>query len=151
MKNIVLLLTFLYSFVGIAFAQEEVISMEVDDIQIDVKDVYLSKKGDTATVKLFLISLTKNPREFKMNTFASGVIDTSGKPALYASMEMGRVKVVITDRQNYLHYFLERDEPVLLKIKTANWKKQWGKPQVVKLTFEDSEEEGKFLEVEIKL
>lgn len=151
MKVFVLLITFLIAFCSIAFAQEEAISVEVDDIQIDVKNVYLSNKGDTATVEFFLISLAKNPRELKLNTFASGVIDTSGKPALYATMQMGKVNIKIADRQNYLHYLLERDEPVLLKIVTPNWKKQWGKPQSAKLTIEDSEEQGKFFEIEIKL
>lgn len=123
----------------------------VDDIQIDVKDVTVSAKGDTATVELFLISYKKNAREFKLNTFASGVVDSQGKPYLYASVEMGNVMVKVEDRQNYMHYFMEQDVPILLKIKTAAWTKAWGKPQQVKLAFEDSTEEGKFLEVVISL
>lgn len=123
--------------------------MVADDIQIDLKDIYLNAKGDTATVELFLISLQKNPREFKMNSFASGVIDSKGTPYLYSTMEMGKVRLDIADRQNYLHYLMEQDLPVLLRIKTAGWSKQWGKPQHTKLTFEDSSEEGKFLQIEL--
>lgn len=121
----------------------------VDDIQIDLKDIYLSPKGDTAIVELFLISLQKNPREFKMNSFASGMTDSKGKPFLYSTMEMGKIRLDIADRQNYLHYLMEQDLPVLLRIRTAGWSKQWGKPQQAKLTFEESTEEGKFLEIEL--
>lgn len=123
----------------------------VDDIQIDLKDVYLSPKGDTVTMELFLISLQKNPREFKMNTFSSGIINSAGKLYFYDTIEMGNVHLSLADRQNYLHYFMQQDLPVLLRIKTADWSKNWGRPQQAKITFEDSTEEGKFLEVELKL
>lgn len=123
----------------------------IDDIQIDVKQVALSAKGDTATVELFLISYQKHPREFKLNTFASGLVDSEGNPYLYTSVQMGNVRVRVDDRQNYLHYFMEQDVPVLLKIKTGGWSKRWGPPRQVKLAFEDSTEEGKFLEVIVNL
>lgn len=138
-------------FLSFSFGQEEQPVLVIDDIQIDVKDITLSPKGDTATVELFLISYQKNPREFKLNTFASGVADSEGKPYLYSAVQMGKVIVRLEDRQNYLNYLLEQDVPVLLKIKTAAWTKRWGKPQQVKLTFEDSTEEGKFLEVMVNL
>lgn len=117
----------------------------VDDIQIDIREV--SVKGDSAVVDLFLISYKKNAREFKLNTFASGLVDSQGTPYLYKSMKMGRISVDVSHRQNYIHYLLEQDVPVSLRVVTPNWKKQWGKPRQVKLSFEDSEEEGKFLEV----
>jgi len=135
----------------VSYGQEDSTSLEIDDIQIDVKAVGLSAKGDTAMVDLFLMSYTKNPREFKLNTFASGVVDSQGKPYLYSMMQMGRVKVDVADRQNYLNYLLEQYEPVLLRIKTGAWQKRWGRPQQVKLSFEDSTEEGKFLEVVVDL
>ncbi len=123
----------------------------VDDIQIDVKDVRISTKGDTAIVDLFLISYIKSGREFKLNTFASGIVDSKGILYLYSSIQMGRVKVNVSDRQNYIHYFMDKDVPVSLQIKTSSWKKQWGKPKQAKLSFEDSTEEGKFLEVIVDL
>jgi hypothetical protein len=144
-------------FIGLLFASlsfgqdEEKPLVVVDDIQIDVKDVSLSPKGDTAIVELFLISYQKNPREFKLNTFASGVVDSQGKPYLYASIQMGKVRLNLEDKQNYLHYLLEQDLPVLLRIKTAAWTQRWGKPKQLNLTFEDSTEEGKFLEVGVDL
>ncbi|NGM60843.1 hypothetical protein G5B30_02815 [Sphingobacterium sp. SGG-5] len=134
----------------VSFGQETS-PLVVDDIQVDVKDVKVSVKGDSVTVDLFLISYQKHPREFRLNTFASGVVDSKGSPYLYASMQMGQVKIDVSDRQNYLNYLLEPDEPTLFQLKTGAWKKQWGKPKQVKLTFEDSTEEGKFLEVSIDL
>lgn len=135
-----------------SFAQEvEKEVLQIDDIQVDVKAVYLSAKSDTATVELFLISYQRGAREFKLNTFASGIVDSGGKSYLYDSMQMGKVLINLADRQNYIHYLLEEEEPVKLIVKTAGWKKQWGKPQQFKLAFEDSEEVGKFLEVIIDL
>lgn len=151
MTRFFLLLIYL-GFVSSSFGQEgEKPLMVVDDIQIDVKNVSLSPKGDTAIVELFLISYQKDPREFKLNTFASGVVDSQGRPYLYTAMQMGKVMLRVEDRQNYLHYLLEQDIPVLLQIKTASWVKQWGKPRAVKLAFEESTEEGKFLEVDVSL
>lgn len=123
----------------------------VDDIQVDVKNVSLSAKGDSATVEIFLISYKKGTREFKLNSFASGIVDSKGQPYLYDSIQMGKVLVRLSDRQNYIHYLLEEDQPVKLVVKTGGWKKQWGKPQQFKLAFEDSEEEGKFLEMIVDL
>jgi len=133
----------------VSFGQET--PLVVDDIQVDVKDVKVSAKGDSVTIDLFLISYQKHPREFRLNTFASGAVDSKGSPYLYASMQMGQVKIDVSDRQNYLNYLLEPDEPVLLRLITGAWKKQWGKPRQVKLTFEDRVEEGKFLEVIVDL
>lgn len=137
---------------AVSFGQEsEKEPVIIDDIQVDVKQSTLSAKGDTATVELFLISFKRGTREFKLNTFASGIVDSKGQPYLYASMQMGKVLVNLADRQNYIHYLLEEDQPVKLTVKTGGWKRQWGKPQQFKLAIEDSEEEGKFLEVVIDL
>lgn len=152
MRKFALLIAFSLCLVTLVLGQEPAReSLEIDDIQIDVKRVTLSKNVDTATVELFLISYQKGTREFKLNTFASGIVDSGGKTYLYDSMQMGKVLVKLTDRQNYIHYLLEEDEPVKLVVKTVGWKKQWGKPQQFKLAFEDSEEEGKFLEVIVDL
>ena len=147
-------LTFLLCLCALSiYAQAQTVTetepLVVDDIQIDVKNVTV--RGDSTEVELFLISYKKNPREFKLNTFASGVADSQGTPYLYKSMKMGRVLAKVEQRQNYIHYLLEQDVPVSLRVVTPNWKKQWGKPKQFKLSFEDSQEEGKFLEVIIDL
>lgn len=126
-------------------------SIDINEIEVWTKSVHLSANGDTAIVELYLQSYLKNPREFKMNTFASGLLNGQEKPMWYHSMQMGKVVVRIEDRQNYLHYLLTRDEPVLLTIKTPGWKKQWGKPQQLKLAIEDFQEPGKILEYVIDL
>src|SRR5690606_6922620 len=102
MIRIVFLVLWMGSYL-VSLAQEAS-PLVVDDIQVDVKDVKVSVKGDSVTVDLFLISYKKDPREFRLNTFASGVVDSKGTPYLYAHMQLGRVKIDVSDRQNYLNY-----------------------------------------------
>jgi len=139
--------------VNCSFAQEkqERKSTDINEIEVWTKSVQVSAKGDTATVELYLQSYLKNPREFKLNTFSTGLLSGSEKPLWYHTMQLGKVRVHIDDRQNYLHYLLTRNEPVLLTIKTGGWKKQWGKPKQLKLAIEDFEEQGKILEYTIEL
>lgn len=153
MRTLFLFIAFTFCYVGsYCFGQElEKEPVLIDDIQVDVKEVSLSAAGDTAMVELFLISYTKGGREFKFNSFASGIVDSQGNPYLYDSMQMGKVLVKSSERQNYIHYLLDEDEPVKLLVKTGGWKKQWGVPRQFKLVFEDSGEPGKFLEVIIDL
>src|SRR5690606_40627615 len=113
----------------------------VDDIQID--DERVQQYAETLIIDLFLISYKMEPREFKLNTFASPVVDEKGQLHLYTTLTMGRVMTRIEDRMNYLHYLLEEDEPVSFQVKIANWK--GGRPQKLLLDFEDSEEIGKFI------
>lgn len=120
-----------------------------DDIQVDVKSVDIHTEGDTLSIALFLISYQMNPREFKLNTYATQVIDRDGQQHLFSSMEMGRVFVHLADKQNYLHYLLEEDTPVPLTIKIGDW--QEGEPSKIRLVFEDSTEEGRFITQEIDL
>jgi hypothetical protein len=139
--------------VSFSFAQEkqERKSTDINEIEVWTKSVQVSAKGDTATVELYLQSYLKHPREFKLNTFSTGLLSGSEKPLWYHTMQLGKVRVHIDDRQNYLHYLLTRNEPVLLTIKTGGWKKQWGKPKQLKLAIEDFEEQGKILEYTIEL
>jgi hypothetical protein len=153
MKRVFLSFLFTVLAIGFVFSQEkpERNSIDINEIEVWTKSVQLSAKGDTATVELYLQSYLKNPREFKLNTFSTGLISGSEKPLWYHSMQMGKVRVHIDDRQNYLHYLLTRNEPVVLTIKTGGWKKQWGKPKQLRLAIEDFEEQGKILEYTIDL
>lgn len=139
--------------VSCSFAQEkqERKSTDINEIEVWTKSVQVSAKGDTATVELYLQSYIKNPREFKLNTFSTGLLSGSEKPLWYHTMQLGKVRVHLDDRQNYLRYLLTRNEPVVLTIKTGGWKKQWGNPKQIKLAIEDFEEEGKILEYTIDL
>lgn len=130
---------------------EERKSIDVNEIEVWTKKIELNAKGDTATVELYLQSYLKNPREFKLNTFSTGLLSGSDVPLWYETMQLGKVRIHISDRQNYLHYLLTRNEPVVLTIKTGGWKKQWGKPKQLKLAIEDYEEQGKILEYSIDL
>ncbi|MBE8714032.1 hypothetical protein C4F49_10105 [Sphingobacterium sp. KB22] len=131
----------------VAAQTEERVPLEIDDLQIDVKSVKVDSKTDTAVIELFLISLGRNPREFKLNVFGTQVIDEKSNSNFITTIKFGRVLVSLADRQNYLHYLLQPDMPVLLSIKVANWSKtNKTKPAQVKLVFEDSKEVGKFIE-----
>jgi hypothetical protein len=139
--------------VSYSFAQEkqERKSTDINEIEVWTKSVQVSAKGDTVTVELYLQSYLKNPREFKLNTFSTGLLSGSENPLWYHTIQLEKVRVHIDDRQNYLRYLLTRNEPVLLTIKTGGWKKQWGKPKQLKMAIEDFEEEGKILEYTIDL
>lgn len=131
--------------------KEERKSIDVNEIEVWTKKVEVNAKGDTATVELYLQSYLKNPRELKLNTFSTGLLSGSDVPLWYETMQLGKVRIHISDRKNYLHYLLTRNEPVVLTIKTGSWKKQWGKPKQLKLAIEDYEEQGKILEYTIDL
>ncbi|MBE8722863.1 hypothetical protein [Sphingobacterium pedocola] len=152
MQKIIWNCIFSMLFTHLVSAQEiDTATVLVDEIQVDVKNVALSIKGDTATVDLFLISYQRNPRELKLNTYATQITDSKGDFHLYDSMKMGRVLILLAHRQNYLHYFMEEDVPVPFQIKVANWTRDKGKPTHVKLVFEDSKEEGRYLERIVEL
>ena len=121
----------------------------VDDIQFDV---YSSEiRGDTLEVKLFAISYQKNPREFRMNVFASGLLDSLGQSHMFHSVQADRVIVQLADRQNYLNYLLHQDKPVQLTLKVAPITEEISAGKQVKLVFSSLEEEGRFIEALIDL
>ena len=128
-------------------AQDLPVEQLIDDIQVDVKSVFHDPKTDSLTVDLFVISYRRNPREFKLNTYASQVFDAAGDSSFYSLIKMGRVQVRLEERQNYLHYLLEEELPVPLTFKIANWGKR--KPAKLVLVFEDSQEEGHFIQKEV--
>lgn len=129
--------------------EQEPVKNIKDDIQVDVKSVETIANGDTLSIELFLISYQMDPREFKLNTFATQIVDSEGNKHLFSTMKMGRVLVRLTDRQNYLHYLLEEDVPVPLTIQVGDWKGK--KASKVWLVFEDSKEEGKFITQQVDL
>lgn len=152
MKQIFVFILALYGFIQPSFGQvDTVVRMDFDEIEIILKSVELSANGDTATVSFFLHSYLKEPRELKLNTFASGVISPEGKVMFYDTITMGNVQLRLADRQNYIHYLLDRSKPILYTTTTPNWQKRWGKPQQFRITLEDHQEEGKFLQVDFSL
>src|SRR5690606_12119340 len=106
MKNLFLTFSISFFVLNLSFSQEkeERKSIDINEIEVWTKKVELNSKGDTATVELYLQSYLKNPREFKLNTFSTGLLSGSEKPLWYNTMQLGKVRVHINDRQNYLHY-----------------------------------------------
>jgi len=155
MKRLLFLNIVLFVFLQSAFGQVHQIEtndgIDVDEIEVIVNSSRLSAKGDTSIVVLSLQSYLKNPRELKINTFASGILGPDGKPMFYDTMAMGKVQISLASRQNYLHYLLTRDDIIHLVIKTPKWEKHWGLPKVLRLTLEEHTEEGKFIQVDIPL
>jgi len=135
---------------GIVKSQSADSLLVVDDIQFDVKDFHLDESKNKLIVNLFAISYSKDPREYKMNTFSTQVLDQKKQNHFFSTIRMGNVLVKFEDKQNYLHYLLEEDKPVDIQIVVKDWKRS-DKPAMIKLVFESSAEEGKFLEVSIPL
>ena len=130
-------------------AQEDTTVLILDDLQFDVRSVKMSK--DTAIIDLYVISSLRQQREFKMNTYASTVVDQQENDVMYTEIQMGRVRIHINDRQNYLNHILSMDVPVPLQFKVAGWKKENGLAQAVKIVFEDSREPGRFRQIKVQL
>lgn len=135
---------------GTAYAQVDTTKVIVDDIQVDLKEVTVDKEKKAVEVALYLISYEKNPREFRLNTFASQVIDDKGKGYMFSTMQLDRVMVQAETRQNYLDYLLKHNKPVELRINYTSLSED-ANPAYLKLVFQESSKEGKFLEVEIPL
>ena len=121
----------------------------VDDIQFDLKSVTAS--GDTLVVDLFAISYDKNPREFRLNVFASALIDAQEESHMLTSVQIDRVIVQLSDRENYLNYLLQQDKPVNIKLKLTPMTEEIKNAKMVKIVFNALEEEGQFLDAFIDL
>ncbi len=135
---------------GLVKAQSVDSLLVVDDIQFDVKEFHLDESKNELTINLFAISYSTDPREYKMNTFSTQVLDQKKQSHFFSTIRMGNVLVRFEDKQNYLHYLLEEDKPVDIQVVVKDWKKS-DKPAMIKLVFESSTEEGEFLEVSIPL
>jgi hypothetical protein len=150
-KYLVIFCAFL--FLGqFAFAQVGQVEKDllvVDEIQIDVKSVQIDSKSNTASVELFLTSYTRNGRELKLNTFGTQLVDMKNKTYLFGTITLGKIMVKLDDKQNYINYLMKTDEPVLLKVTVPNWGKV--KPKEIVVVFEDSEEEGHYIETAVQL
>lgn len=130
-------------------AQEDPNLNVVDDIQFDLKSVTAS--GDTLVVDLFAISYDKNPREFRLNVFATALIDAQEESHMLTSVQIDRVIVQLSERENYLNYLLHQDKPVNIKLKLTPMTEEIKNAKMVKIVFNALEEEGQFLDAFIDL
>ncbi len=135
---------------GVTYAQVDTTKIIIDDIQIDLKEITVDKEKEAVEVALYLISYEKKPREFRLNTFASQLIDDKGKGHMFSTIQLDRVMVQAETRQNYLDYLLKHNKPVELVINYVNWPEDTHS-EYVKLVFQENSKEGKFLEVEVPL
>lgn len=133
----------------ISQAQEDPNLNVVDDIQFDLKSVTAS--GDTLVVDLFAISYDKNPREFRLNVFATALIDAQEESHMLTSVQIDRVIVQLSDRENYLNYLLHQDKPVNIRLKLTPMTEEIKNAKMVKIVFNALEEEGQFLDAFIGL
>ncbi|WP_343557826.1 hypothetical protein [Sphingobacterium sp.] len=147
-RYVVVLMFFLGG--GFVKAQSADSLLVVDDIQFDVKEFHVDEPKNELVINLFAISYSTDPREYKMNTFSTQVLDQKKQSHFFSTIQMGNVLVKFADKQNYLHYLLEEDKPVDIQVVVKDWKKS-DKPAMIKLVFESSAEEGEFLEVSIPL
>ncbi|WP_293900517.1 hypothetical protein [Sphingobacterium sp. UBA5670] len=147
-RYVVVLMFFLGG--GFVKAQSADSLLVVDDIQFDVKEFHVDEPKNELVINLFAISYSTDPREYKMNTFSTQVLDQKKQSHFFSTIQMGNVLVKFADKQNYLHYLLEEDKPVDIQVVVKDWKKS-DKPAMIKLVFESSAEEGEFQEVSIPL
>lgn len=118
----------------------------VDDIAITAADFQLDRETGTATAKLTLLSQKDIPREFKLNVYGTQVTADNRQSYFFQTITLGRVTVRFEDKQNYLHYLLQPDTPVALTIVASHVAPGAEAIELVKLVFEDSKEEGRFIE-----
>ena len=122
----------------------------IDDIRITATDFQLNGETGTATAKLTLLSQLDIPREFKLNVYGTQVFGDDRQAYFFQSITLGRVTVRFEDKQNYLHYLLQPDTPVALTVVASNIRTGTDAIPLVKLVFEDSQEEGRFIEVFVR-
>lgn len=151
MKNLIsfLGLSILYLFGNLALAQNDNAELVVDEIQFDLKSVLV--ENDTLKIDLFAISYEKNPRDFRLNVFGIQIFDSQDSAHMVTTVQMDRVLVPLTKRQNYLNYLLKQDIPVPIQIRLSPVTEELKSVKMVRLIFESLEEEGKFIPVDIPL
>ena len=154
MKKIILCWVLTFSSVLVASARSEadnVTSQDssviiVDDIRFETTKFQLDSTTQTATVTLSLTSLKEHPRELKINVYGTQLVDNERNAYYFSTLTLGRVLMRFEDMQNYLHYLLQPNTPAKLTITSEHISIEAEIIQVVKVVFEDSKEEGRFLD-----
>ena len=120
--------------------------LTMDGIRFAATAYEIDSATNTASVTLTLTCLAERSRELKINVYGTQLVDDQRGAYYFSTLAMGRVLMRFEDRQNYLHYLLQPDTPVELKITAQGISPGATAIQVVKIVFEDSKEEGRFLE-----
>lgn len=122
-------------------------ALTMDGLRFEVVSFAIDSATNTATVALTVTSLAERSRELKVNAYGTQLVDDQRSAYYFSTITMGRVLMRFEDRQNYLHYLLQPHTPVELAITAEGISPDAAAIQVVKIVFEDSEDEGRFLEV----
>ncbi len=118
----------------------------VDDIRFEAAQFHIDSSTRVATAELLLTNLNENPRELKINVYGTQLVDNDRNAYYFSTITLGRVLMRFEDKQNYLHYLLQPNTPAKLIITAENIESTTAFIQVVKIVFEDSKEEGRFLD-----
>lgn len=121
----------------------------LDDIRFEAEQFLIDTATHTATVTLTLTSLKDKPRELKINVYGMQLVDNARNAYYFSSIALGRVLMRFEDKQNYLHYLLQPKVPVKLTVTAEAIPPQVEAIQVMKIVFEDSREDGRFLDAYI--
>ncbi|MGK6350704.1 hypothetical protein [Parapedobacter sp. DT-150] len=118
----------------------------VDDTKFDILRFTIDSTSRIATVELTLTNLKETPRELNINVFGTQLVDNERNAYYFSTITLGRVVMQFGDKQNYLHYLLQPDTPVTLTITAEKISAEATAIELVKITFEDSTETGRFLD-----
>ena len=121
-------------------------ALTMDGIRFEVGDFTIDTATQTATATLRLTCLSERSRELKINVYGTQLVDDQRKAYYFSTMTMGRVLMRFEDRRNYMHYLLQPGVPVEMTITATDISSGATAIQLVKVVFEDSEDEGRFLE-----
>lgn len=120
--------------------------LTMDGIRFETTTSTIDSVTNTATVTLMLTCLSERSRELKVNVYGTQLVDDRRNAYYFSTITMGRVLMRFEDRQNYLHYLLQPRTPVELTITAQSISTEAAAIQVAKIVFEDSKDEGRFLE-----
>ncbi|MGV3761538.1 hypothetical protein [Parapedobacter sp.] len=131
---------------GDTHVSQDSIGLVMDGIRFEATAYTIDTATNTATATLTLTNLSERSRELKVNVYGTQLVDDQRNAYYFSTLTMGRVLMRFEDRRNYLHYLLQPDTPVVLTITAQGISAKATAIQVVKVVFEDSEDEGRFLE-----
>lgn len=118
----------------------------VDEVRFETKQFVIDSAARKATAVVSLTSMNERPRELKINSYGTQLVDAKRNSYYFSTITLGRVLMRFEDRQNYLHYLLQPSIPVTLTITATDISSTAGAMHMVKIVFEDSKEEGRFLD-----
>jgi len=144
----------LFSVPGMLFAQEgsgtrimqDSSRLVMDGIRFEATAYAIDSATNTATVTLTLTCLSERSRELKVNVYGTQLVDDQRNAYYFSTLTMRRVLMRFEERQSYLPYLLLPHAAVELAITAQNVSPEATTMQVVKVVFEDSKDEGRFLD-----